>query len=254
MLTPAVEAVVLTAAGVVAGTAGSAGAITSLVSYPVLLAVGIPARPANITNSVAIVTLGLGSTIASGPELRGTGARLRRWSVITIAGSIAGAALLIVTPNRLFDWIVPFLIATGALVLLAQPRLGVWRQSRPHLDDGSLLPYGLFAVAVYNGYFGAGSGIMIIAVFMLTVETRLPHANALKNALLGAADIVVAIGFIVFAPVHWSAVIPLAIGFLAGGAIGPAITRRVPVDILRVLIAVAGFTLAGWLLVEAIRG
>jgi hypothetical protein len=252
MLTPAIQAVVLAGAGVLAGAAGSAGAIGSLISYPALLAVGIPALPANVTNSVAVVASGMGSTLASRPELQGAGRQLLRWSAVTCTGAVAGAALLLLTPGGLFDWIVPFLVAAGALVLLLQPRISTWRQARPTGNSRSLLPYGLLAVAVYNGYFGAGSGIMTLALLMLTVETRLPRANALKNALLGVADVIVAVAFIMFGPVHWAAAIPLGVGFLAGGAIGPSVTRRVPADTLRVLIAAAGFSLATWLLIAAI--
>src|ERR1700722_12779084 len=102
MWSPAAEAVFLGAAGVLGGAASSAGAIASLISYPALLAVGIPALPANVTNSIAVVASGLGSTLGSRPELRGTGPRLLRWSFATCTGAACGAALLLFTPGRLF--------------------------------------------------------------------------------------------------------------------------------------------------------
>jgi uncharacterized membrane protein YfcA len=254
MWSPVREAVFLAGAGILAGTAGSSGAIGSLISYPALLAVGIPALPANVTNAVAVVGSVLGSSTRSRPELRGSAERVRRWSLFTATGAAVGATLLLLTPGGSFEWIVPFLVAAAALLLLFQPRVYAWRAARSHADHRTVLPFGLFAVALYEGYFGAASGVMTLALLMLTVETQLPRANALKNVLLGVADFVAAIAFIIFGPVHWSAAIPLGLGFIVGGLIGPSVARRVPADILRVVISIAGMCLAGWLLVRAIRG
>jgi uncharacterized membrane protein YfcA len=250
---PVAEAVFLGAAGILGGAATSAGAIASLISYPALLAVGLPALPANVTHAVAVVGTGVSSSAASRPELRGSGPRLLRWAAVTGAGAAAGTALLLLTPGGVFDWVVPFLVAAAAILMVVQPRISAWRDRRPPTGRRSLLPYGLFAVAVYDGYFGAASGIMTLALLMLTVETSLTRANAVKNALLGMADIVAALGFIAFGPVHWVAAIPLGIGFVVGGAIGPVLARRVSADALRVVIASAGFALAVWLLVRAFR-
>src|SRR3954470_5980453 len=118
----------LVAAGVTAGTVGTAGGITSSVSYPVLLAVGLPALPAGIANNIALVACWPGSALASQPELRGRGRWLRRWSLVAVAGGGTGAALLLLTPERAFARIVPFLVATGSLALLFEPRLTAWRE------------------------------------------------------------------------------------------------------------------------------
>jgi hypothetical protein len=251
MWAAAPECVFLGAAGVVAGVASSAGAIGSIISYPALLAVGIPALPANVTNAVAAVAAGVGSTAGSRPELKGTAGRLVRWSLITAAGAALGAALLLLTPGALFEWIVPFLVALAAMLLFAQPRIIDRRTARGRGVHRAVLPLGLFAVSVYDGYFGAASGIMTLAVLMLTVETRLLSANALKNALLAIADVVAAVGFIAFGPVRWLAAVALGLGLLAGGATGPALARRLPADALRVAIAGSGVLLAGWLLYRA---
>ncbi len=252
-MTPIGEAVFLCFAGILGGTATSAGAIASLISYPALLAVGVPALAANVTNAVAVLGTGLASTLASGPELRGTGPRLQRWSLSIMAGAAAGAALLLSTPEELFVWAVPFLVAIGALLLLAQPRISAWRTAHQGEGPGSMLPYGLFAVGIYNGYFGAASGIMLLALLMITAEARLSHANALKNVLLGVSDIVAAAAFIAFGPIDWPAAIPLGIGFLIGGFIGPTLARRAPAGFLRVAIAVVGLALAVGLFVTAVR-
>jgi hypothetical protein len=256
------QAAFLAGAGIVAGAVGSSGAIGSLISYPALLIVGIAPLPANVTHAVAVSGGGIGSTIQSRPELRGSWGRLAEWSIITTAGAIGGTALLLCVPGTYFVWAVPFLVAGAAIGLLAQPRITAWRTGRPGAGGAiadrprhrTVLPYLLFAVGIYDGYFGAASGVMTLAVLMVTVETQLLRANAIKNTLLGIADIVATIIFAIFGPVHWAAAIALGIGYLAGGAIGPLIARRVPSEVLRVVIALAGFGLAGWLLYDAITG
>jgi uncharacterized membrane protein YfcA len=243
-VTSPADDLLLLGAGVLAGAAGSAGGITSLISYPALLAVGIPPLPANVTQAVAFVACLPGSAIGSRPELRGQWPWLRRWAPLMAVGSVAGVALLLGTPDHLFSRIVPFLLAFGSVVLLLQPRISTWKENRHGRGDRFLLPAGLLAVSVYDGYFGAGSGVMVLALLLLTVDRDLPRANALKNVILGLADAVAAIGFVVFGPVRWTAALPLAFGLLAGSLVGPSATRRVPTNLLRIVAAAAGIGLA----------
>jgi uncharacterized membrane protein YfcA len=218
-----------------------------LISYPALLAVGIPALPANVTNAVSLVACWPGSALGSRPELRGRAPWLRRWSVCVAAGGAVGAALLLLTPYGVFDQVVPFLLVLASVALLAQPRISAWHENRGLPGHRYLLPCGLFVISIYNGYFGAGAGVMILALLLLTVDDHLARANALKNMLLGATTIVSATAFVFFGPVHWTAAVPLAIGMFAGSTIGPTVTRRLPGNLLRVLVALAGFALAIWL-------
>jgi uncharacterized protein len=236
----------LAGAGVVAGAFGSAGAITSLISYPALLAVGIPPLPANVTNAVALVGSFSGSALGSKPELEGQWPWLRRWAPLIGAGSAAGVALLLATPDRLFGRIVPYLLVVAAAALLFQPRIATWRARRGAGRGGVLLPIGIVAMAIYSGYFGAGSGVMVLALLLATVEGDLPRANALKNMLLGFADLVAALAFIVFGPVHGVPAAVLGAGLLLGSSLGPSFTRRVPGTVVRVLAAGAGIGLAVW--------
>jgi hypothetical protein len=234
----------LVAAGVTAGLVGTAGGITSSVSYPALLAVGLPALPANIANNIALVACWPGSALASQPELRGRGGWLWPWSLIAIAGGGTGAALLLLTPDRAFARIVPFLIAAGSLALLFEPRLRAWRQGR-HDDRRSIaLAAGLFVISVYNGYFGGGAGIMILTLMLLLVDQHLATANALKNMLIGASQVICAIVFALAGAVSWAAAAPLGVGMLCGSTLGPRVARRLPARILRLLIALVGLTLA----------
>jgi uncharacterized protein len=238
------DVALLLGAGVLAGMVGSAGGIASLISYPVLLAVGLPPKSANVADTVAFVACLPGSTLGSRPELQGQGRRVLQLSPLAVAGSAVGAALLLLTPAGVFGRIVPFLVAFAAVALLAAPRVSRWLGERPSAGGWFWPQCGLLAVWVFDGYWGVGAGVMALAVLTLAVETSLPRANALKNVLLGVADVACSIVFILYGPVRWAAVVPLALGVLAGSRIGPSLTRRIPAGVLRIAVAFVGFGLA----------
>jgi uncharacterized membrane protein YfcA len=238
------DSAVLLAAGVAAGLVGSAGGITSLISYPVLLAVGLPAHTANIANNVALVACWPGSALGSRPELRGKGPWLARWTPIAAIGAAAGAALLLLTPSHVFARVVPFLVVVGSLTLLFEPRLRARRQRRAPGNHTLALTAGLIPLSLYNGYFGAGSGVMTLSLLLILVDGEMTTANALKNMIIGAAVMVSAAIYVVFGPVHWSAVVPLGLGMLVGSRIGPSVARRLPRGVLRWLVVFLGMALA----------
>lgn len=245
-----IEWVFLVGAGVVAGVVGTAGGITSLVAYPALLAVGIPPLAANVTNSVALLGSGLGSVLRAGPDVAGHGRTLRLWGPACMLLSLTGAVLLVVTPGAAFDRIVPFLVAAGSVVLLLQPAIAARQAQRGRPANRTAIAISGTGVSIYNGYFGAGSGILMIALLLLTTEPVLHRANSLKNVILFAADLLPAVLFAVLGTVVWHAVWPLGAGALLGGLVGPAVARRVRPAVMRVLIAACGFILAGWLLLR----
>jgi hypothetical protein len=244
-VSPAYRELFLAAAGAVAGLVGTAGGIASLVSYPALLLAGLAPLQANIANLVALVACWPGSAITSQPELRGRGPWLRRWGIVAAAGGAAGSVLLLVTPPGVFSRVVPFLVAAGSLALLCQPWLAARPTWRPDAGWGRLLlPCGLLALSCYNGYFGAGSGVLTLALLLLTTASHLPTANALKNMVIGAATITSAVLFALLTRVDWAAVAPLALGLFAGGLGGPWVARRMPPAVLRWLVALSGLALA----------
>lgn len=238
----------LAAAGLLAGVVGSAGGITSLLSYPALLAVGLPALSANVTNLVAGVACWPGAALASQPELAGQGRWLRRWVPLSALGGALGSVLLLSTPPGTFARIVPFLVAAGSLALLAQPWLVVdpLRNERGRTSGarGAVLPLVLTAVSVYGGYFGAGSGVMTLALLLIAAEPHMATANALKNMLIGALTLVSALVVAAFGPVDWVAVLPLGLGMFVGSTLGPRLARRLPATLLRWLVALIGMGLA----------
>ena len=244
-MSPVYRELFLAAAGAVAGLVGTAGGITSLVSYPALLLAGVAPLQANIANLVALVACWPGSAVASQPELRGRGPWLRRWGVVAAVGGAAGSVLLLATSPGVFARVVPFLVASGSLALLGQPWLAARPSWRPDAGWGRLLlPCGVVLLSCYNGYFGAGSGVLTLALLLLTTEPLLATANALKNMVVGAATITSAALFAVLTQVAWGAVAPLALGLFAGSLAGPWVARRLPAPVLRWLVAICGLALA----------
>ena len=241
----ATGAALLFAAGVAAGLIGSVAGLASLFSYPALLAVGLPATTANITNTVCMLFLGAGSVSGSRPELRGAGHQVRRWVLPALLGGATGAGLLLVTPEGGFERTVPFLVAAASVLLLVPPRPAATR--RP----GTGVALGVFGIAVYGGYFGAAAGVLMLALLAALPGATLLRANALKNVLTWAANAIAAVGFAVLGDVAWAAVPALALGLLLGGRLGPAVARRLPARALRVAIALAGIGLAVHLFVDA---
>ena len=237
------EVLVLLAAGTLGGIFSTAVSIASLVSYPVLLALGVPPLSANMTNTVSLVLTGAGSVAGSRPELAGQGRLVLRLGAVTALGGAAGAAVLLVTPATTFTVVVPVLIGAASVVLLVQPRI---KKLVPAPDGGHRLVNGiaLFAVAMYVGYFGAAAGVMLLVVLSIMIEESLVKVNAVKNAVSGMANAMAAVCFALFGDVRWAFVVPLAAGFLIGGWIGPKIARRVPAGAFRVIISLCGMGLA----------
>ncbi len=247
----------LVLAGVGAGLSGSIAGLASLISYPALLAVGLPPLTANVTNTVALVFSSVGSVSASRPELARQRSRLVRLVPAAVLGGALGALLLLLTPAETFERIVPVLIAVASLAVVFRRRPttlpdGPAPGGVPRRDRGWLLA-AVFGIEIYGGYFGAAAGVLLLALILHATEEILATSNAVKNVLLGAANLVAAIGFAVFADVAWLSALPLALGFFVGGRIGPWVVRRVPATPLRIAIGVVGLGLAVKLGLDAYR-
>jgi hypothetical protein len=172
---------------------------------------------------------------------------------LTAAGGAAGAVLLLVTPPGAFARVVPFLIAAGSLALIAEPWLRGLRPARAARVGRRrelVMAVALGLLAVYGGYFGAGSGVLTLALLLVLVERDLPTANALKNMTNGAITLPAGVLLAFFGPVHWAAAAPLAVGALIGSRLGPAVTRALPRVVTRSAVAALGVGLAVWLWVK----
>ncbi|HJQ46873.1 MAG TPA: sulfite exporter TauE/SafE family protein [Amycolatopsis sp.] len=238
-------------AGVGAGLTGSVAGLASLVSYPALLAVGLPPISANVTNTLAMLGITIGATAGSRPELAGQRARLRTLCLITGVGGAFGAGLLLVTPPDAFTAIVPFLIAGASILLFVGPRLRKYSPNSTAAGLGPRTAVAAFFIAVYGGYFGAAAGVLMLALLTTVWAQSLARSNAAKTLSMGAANLVAAVVFAFTGKVNWPAMIAVGLGSIVGAWIGPAIVRRVPATPLRIVIGLAGLGLAGTLAWQA---
>ncbi len=237
---------VLVAAGVAAGITGSVAGLASLVSYPVLLALGLPPVAANVANTVALVFGGIGSVSGSRVELAGQARSIRPLALATVGGGIMGGLLLMIAPAASFEYVVPWLIAgaSGAILLPRRPR-----RAAPGRFDQPVLLAVTAIIGVYGGYFGAASGVLLVSLLLATTDESLARISAARNLLLALANAFASLVFVFVGSVRWLVALPLGLGFLIGGRLGPIIVRKAPPARLRMLIAMAGIGLAidlGW--------
>jgi uncharacterized membrane protein YfcA len=242
----------LLAAGIGGGIAGTVASVASVVSYPALLALGLPPLAANVTNTMSLVFCVPGSMLGARPELAGQRTRILRFGAVMAAGGAVGAAVLLLAPPGAFALAVPVLISSAAVLVLVQPRLRALAP-RPGAEQSPRRLAALFGVAAYLGYFGAAGGVLVLAALAATICEPLIRVNAIKNVVAGAANLVAAAVFARYAPVDWAFVPPLAAGFLIGGYAGQRLARFLPAAALRAVVAVAGLALAVRLGITAYR-
>jgi uncharacterized membrane protein YfcA len=242
--------VLLVAAGIGAGIVGTVAGLASLVSYPALLAFGLPPLAANVSNTTAMTAVGVGSFVGAREELRGHGRRVAVLGAVAGAGAALGAVLLLAAPASTFEAVVPWLVALGALLLLFRDTLRTWAERRRRGEgrgDRRTFGVALTGAGVYSGYFGAGAGIIVLALLSLRYSDSFHVSNAMKTLVTGVGNLVATALYVVVAPVSWTAVVPISLGMLVGGVAGPRIARRLPERGLRVVIGLMGLGLALWL-------
>ena len=255
----ALAALSAVAAGFVNAVAGGG----TLISFPTLTALGLPVVAANVTNTLAVAPGALGGLVTLRGQLAGQGARLARLAPTAFLGGLTGGYLLLHTDEALFRRLVPWLILGATALLAAQERLRAWLLRRLARDaDGpdaaapgrhgeALATVAVFGASIYGGYFGAGLGVIVLAVLGLVLHDSLTRLNASKQAIGFAANLAAALLFAVGGPVHWAAAGVMAVGAIAGGAVGGHLAGRIRASTLRTLVVAIG-TIVG--LVYLIRG
>jgi len=241
------EAVAVFGAGVGAGTINTIVGSGTLITFPVLLAVGLPPVTANVSNTLGLVPGSVTGAIGYRRELAGQRGRLLRLGAVCLVGGVTGAILLVTLPSKAFDAIVPALIAAALVLVVLQPRLARALQSRREragtgapAHGGPLLLLGILLASIYGGYFGAAQGVLYLSLMGLLLDETLQRANALKNVLAALVNGVAAVFFIAVAHMDWAAVGLIALGATAGGMIGARVGRRLPPTVLRGLIVAVG--------------
>lgn len=247
------ELLIAAAAAVGAGAINALAGGGTLISFPVLVALGVPPVAANITNAVALCPGYFGATIAQLPNLKGQRAQLLLLIPVAVVGGLMGGMILVRTGERTFTALVPWMILAASLLLAVQEPVKKFvarRLSNPmhkrHTMALSALPIG--AAAIYGGFFSAGMSVLLLAVLGLTLDDTLTRLNALKQALAFSVNIAAAVFFLWSDQVVWIAAVVMAIGALIGGAIGGRLAGKLPPAVLRwtVVTAGTGIAIAYW--------
>ena len=245
---PDVSALAHVAAAAAAVGAGGVNALAgggTLISFPVLTAIGVPSVAANATNTVALCPGYVGGTWALRREIVATGEALRTRLVTSGVGGLVGALLLLFTSNAVFRSIVPFLILLSCLLLAVQDPLRRWVAGHRRGGDLKVAELGgVFLAGVYGGYFGAGLGIMLIAVLGLFSNVPFTQVNAVKQPMAAAVNVSAA-AFLVFSgKIEWSLAAVMAPAALVGGAVGGRLSTYLPAKKFRWGVVVLGIVIS----------
>ena len=243
------ELVLIGLAAVAGGAVNALAGGGTLITFPMLTAVGIPAVAASVTNTVALCPGYLGATIAQMKDLRGQGQLLRLLIPAGVLGGVMGGVLLLETGESLFRALVPFLIlfATGLIAFQDTLRTRVMRSSGHAGQDAArsawiALP--IIPAALYGGYFGAGVSVMVLAVLGLALPDTLTRLNALKQAVAFSINIAAAVFFLFSGQVVWTAAVVMAAGAMIGGALGGRLAGRISAVLLRRIIVAIGIVVS----------
>jgi uncharacterized membrane protein YfcA len=236
------EAIAILAAGLAAGTINTIVGSGSLITFPTLLAFGYSPVLANVSNTVGLVPGSLSGAIGYRRELGGQRGRMIRLGLAAAVGGLTGALLLLALPAATFQRVVPILILGSVVLIAIQPRLSRAMGDRRVAGAEHTIPLvvTLYLTGIYGGYFGAGQGVIMMALLGVFLPDDLQRLNGLKNFLAVLINGVAAILFILLSPIAWPAAILLAIGAIIGGQVGAQVGRRLPANVLRGAIIVVG--------------
>ncbi len=244
-----IEFMLIGLAAVLGGAVNALAGGGTLITFPMLTAVGIPAVAANVTNTVALCPGYLGATFAQLKDLRGQERRLWLFLPTGVLGGVAGGILLLNTGEQMFRALVPYLILFAVALLAFQDTIRAWvfgrtgqEEKRIKQNAWNALPI-IFA-AVYGGYFGAGVSVIVLAVLGLVLDDSLTKLNALKQAISFSINIAAAIFFLFSGKVVWSAALVMAVGALVGGALGGRLAGKIRPPVLRRVVVTIGLIIA----------
>ncbi len=244
-----IDLILIGIAAVAGGLVNALAGGGTLITFPMLMAVGVPPVAANVTNTVALCPGYLGATFAQIKDLRGQGIRLWLLLPTGVLGGVAGGVLLLHTSDNTFRRLVPYLILLAVALLFFQDRLRNWVLGRVSEVEAktvheawAILP--VIPAAIYGGYFGAGVSVMVLAVIGLVLEDSLTRLNALKQAVSFSINIAAAIFFLFSGQVLWLTALIMAMGALAGGALGGRLAGRIKPTTLRRIVITVGLAVS----------
>jgi hypothetical protein len=250
------QILLITLAAMAAGAVNALAGGGTLITFPTLVALGLPAVAANVTNTVALVPGYFGATLAQLDDIRSQKKRL--WIVLPAGaiGGILGGLLLLNTGEKLFAALVPYLILLASGLLAVQDPVRAWLQKRAARHPGrpasealAALPVGI--AGIYGGYFGAGLSVIVLAVLGLTLDDNLTRLNALKQAVSFSVNVAAAVFFLFSGQVIWATATVMAVGALIGGALGGRLAGKIKPATLRLVVVSVGFLVG---IIYLIRG
>lgn len=240
--------VIILAAGTVAGVINVVAGAGTLITFPILLALGFPAVTANVSNTVGLVPASITGVYGYRHELHGQWRNVLKMALIAAIGGLVGATLLLVSPAKAFSTVVPFLLFAAALLAGIQPQVARYVRRKSDETSSATRPLtiglilGIFATGIYGGYFGAAQGVILLALLGILWSTDLNRANGAKNILTGVANLVAAAIFISSGTVNWMVALLIGLGSAAGGWLGARIGRRLPATVLRAILVIVALT------------
>ncbi|MGR6922742.1 sulfite exporter TauE/SafE family protein [[Actinomadura] parvosata] len=234
----------LVGAGLLAGVVNALAGGGTLISFPALLALGYPGLTATVTNAVALWPGYLGGVLGYRAELKGQRRRAVLLSVAAVLGACAGSSLLLLTPGKLFESMVPWLVAFASLALLAQPWLRKLIGGEAGGPTSRMVYAGVFLGGCYGAYFNGGMGVVLLTVLGLFLHDNLHRVNAVRAVLSLVVSSVSVVAFSLFGPVEWTAAAVIAPASLVGGFLGTRLAKLMPAKVLRGVVVAFGLGVA----------
>ena len=246
------EAAIIALAGLWAGLINTVVGSGTLVTFPVLVALGYPPVTATTSNAIGLITGSITGAVGYRSEMAGHGRRVARYAVASLLGAVGGTVLLLSLPADAFETVAPILVGISVILVLVQPVLSRRLSARVAVDrkDTPLLYVLIFLVGIYGGYFTAAQGIMLVGVMGLLLTDPLQRLNAFKNTLTAVVNLVAGLIYAFVAPISWPVVFVLAVSSIIGGLLGASIGRRLSPTVLRAVIVVIGFVAVVHLVID----
>jgi uncharacterized membrane protein YfcA len=251
-------------AGLWAGTINSVVGSGTLVTFPVLIALGIAPVTASMSNAMGLVAGGAAGAWGYRRELKGRGRQLLRLLPASLLGGISGAWLLLHLPEKVFHYAAPALIVLALLMVVFQPRLQRWVRNREENPEhalrdkhhGILLVVLVYLAGVYGGYFVAAQGILLVGILGVFMTGTIQNANAMKNILVLGVNLIAAASYLLFAfdRINWTVVGIIAVSSLIGGLVGAKVGRRLSPPVLRGVIFALGLVALGFMVANLLKG
>lgn len=250
-------------AGLWAGMINAVVGSGTLVTFPVLIALGITPVVASMSNAMGLVAGGAAGAFGYRRELKGRGRQLMRLLPASLLGGISGAWLLLHLPEEVFHYVAPVLIVLALLMVIFQPRLQTWVRTREENPEhavrdkrhGVLLVVLVYLAGVYGGYFVAAQGILLVGILGVFLTGTIQNANAMKNILVLGVNLVAAVSYVLFAfdRINWLVVLLIAVSSSIGGLIGAKVGRRLSPTVLRAVILVLGLVALGFMIANLLK-